>query len=45
MLWSLAVDGEAGVKHVLELLRAEIELGLALLGCRSPDAVGRAHVT
>jgi isopentenyl diphosphate isomerase/L-lactate dehydrogenase-like FMN-dependent dehydrogenase len=44
MLWGLAVDGEAGVRHVLELLRAEIELGLALLGCRSPAEVTRAHV-
>jgi isopentenyl diphosphate isomerase/L-lactate dehydrogenase-like FMN-dependent dehydrogenase len=44
MLWGLAVDGEAGVRHVLELLRAEIELGLALLGCCSPADVTRAHV-
>jgi isopentenyl diphosphate isomerase/L-lactate dehydrogenase-like FMN-dependent dehydrogenase len=44
MLWGLAVDGEAGVRHVLELLRAEIELGLALLGCCSPGEVNRAHV-
>jgi isopentenyl diphosphate isomerase/L-lactate dehydrogenase-like FMN-dependent dehydrogenase len=44
MLWALAVDGEAGVRHVLELLRAEIELGLALLGCCSPADVTRAHV-
>ena len=44
MVWGLAVDGERGVAHVLELLRAEIELGLALLGCRSPAEVTRAHV-
>jgi isopentenyl diphosphate isomerase/L-lactate dehydrogenase-like FMN-dependent dehydrogenase len=44
MLWALAVDGEAGVTHVLELLRAEIELGLALLGCTAPYEVTRAHV-
>jgi isopentenyl diphosphate isomerase/L-lactate dehydrogenase-like FMN-dependent dehydrogenase len=44
MLWALAVDGEAGVTHVLELLRAEIELGLALLGCTSPREVTPAHV-
>jgi isopentenyl diphosphate isomerase/L-lactate dehydrogenase-like FMN-dependent dehydrogenase len=44
MLWGLAVDGEAGVRHVLELLRAEVELGLALLGCCSPADVTRAHV-
>jgi isopentenyl diphosphate isomerase/L-lactate dehydrogenase-like FMN-dependent dehydrogenase len=45
MVWGLAVNGEAGVAHVLSLMRAEIELGLALLGCRSPAEVTRAHVT
>jgi isopentenyl diphosphate isomerase/L-lactate dehydrogenase-like FMN-dependent dehydrogenase len=40
----LAVGGEAGVAGVLELLRAEIELGLGLLGCVSPDQVTRGHV-
>jgi 4-hydroxymandelate oxidase len=40
----LAVGGEAGVAHVLELFRGEIELGLALLGCTSPDQVSRSHV-
>jgi len=40
----LAVGGEAGVSHVLSLLREEIELGLALLGCTRPEEVGRAHV-
>ncbi len=44
MLWALAADGEAGVRHVLELLREEVELGLALLGCSSPADVTRAHV-
>jgi isopentenyl diphosphate isomerase/L-lactate dehydrogenase-like FMN-dependent dehydrogenase len=44
MLWALAVDGEAGVRHLLELLRAEVELGLALLGCSSPADVARSHV-
>jgi isopentenyl diphosphate isomerase/L-lactate dehydrogenase-like FMN-dependent dehydrogenase len=40
----LAVDGEAGVLDVLTKLRDEIELGLALLGCTSPDGVTRSHV-
>jgi 4-hydroxymandelate oxidase len=44
ILWGLAVDGEAGVRRVLELLRAEVELALRLLGCPAPDAVTRAHV-
>jgi isopentenyl diphosphate isomerase/L-lactate dehydrogenase-like FMN-dependent dehydrogenase len=43
-LWGLAVAGAEGVQRVLELLRAEIELGLVLLGCASPEAVSRAHV-
>ena len=43
-IWGLAVDGEAGVRHVLTLLRDEIALTLALLGCTRPDEVGRAHV-
>jgi isopentenyl diphosphate isomerase/L-lactate dehydrogenase-like FMN-dependent dehydrogenase len=40
----LAVDGEQGVASVLELLRAEIELTLGLLGCTSPDEVTRGHI-
>ena len=43
-LWGLAVDGEDGVRRVLELLRAEVELALRLLGCATPSAVTRAHV-
>ncbi|HEX4110589.1 MAG TPA: alpha-hydroxy acid oxidase [Solirubrobacteraceae bacterium] len=43
-LWGLTVDGEAGARRVLELLREEIALGLTLLGCRSPAEVTRAHV-
>ena len=38
------LEGEAGVASVLTILRNEIELGLALLGCTSPDQVGRSHV-
>jgi isopentenyl diphosphate isomerase/L-lactate dehydrogenase-like FMN-dependent dehydrogenase len=41
---ALAVDGEAGVAHALSLLSDEITLGLALLGCTSPEQVTRAHV-
>jgi isopentenyl diphosphate isomerase/L-lactate dehydrogenase-like FMN-dependent dehydrogenase len=44
MLWGLAVAGEEGVADVLRLLRDEIGLGLALLGCPSPADVSRAHV-
>jgi isopentenyl diphosphate isomerase/L-lactate dehydrogenase-like FMN-dependent dehydrogenase len=44
ILWGLASGGEEGVARVLELLRAEVERGLKLLGCRSPAEVTRAHV-
>jgi isopentenyl diphosphate isomerase/L-lactate dehydrogenase-like FMN-dependent dehydrogenase len=43
-LWGLAAAGEAGAREVLEHLGAEVESGLALLGCTRPDQVGRAHV-
>lgn len=43
-LWGLAAGGEAGVGRVLELLRAELELALALCGCASPAGLGRGHV-
>ena len=43
-LWGLAHDGEAGARRVLEFLRDEIELALALCGCTSPGEVSRAHV-
>ncbi len=44
VLWGLAVDGEAGARRVLELLRAELELALTLLGCPSPGDVRPEHV-
>ncbi len=43
-LWGLACDGEAGATRVLQLLRDEIELSLALCGCTSPEAVTLQHV-
>jgi isopentenyl diphosphate isomerase/L-lactate dehydrogenase-like FMN-dependent dehydrogenase len=43
-LWGLAVGGERGVRHVFELLREELALALAQVGCPSPAAVTRAHV-
>ena len=39
--WGLAVDGEAGARHVLELLRAELALDLLLCGLRNPGEVDR----
>lgn len=33
VLWGLAVGGEAGVTHVIEILRDELDLAMALSGC------------
>ncbi len=46
VLWGLAFDGSAGVQLVLETLRNELSLAMALSGCRSieeitPDLVAR----
>jgi 4-hydroxymandelate oxidase len=38
-LWGLAASGEQGVRQVLEILRAELELALALAGCPDVDHV------
>ncbi|HPF25148.1 MAG TPA: alpha-hydroxy acid oxidase [Steroidobacteraceae bacterium] len=38
-LWGLTVGGEAGVRHVLNLLRAEFDIAMALAGCESLAAV------
>jgi L-lactate dehydrogenase (cytochrome)/(S)-mandelate dehydrogenase len=39
-LYGLAAGGEAGVRSVLELLRAEIERDMILMGCPSVAALG-----
>lgn len=44
-MFGLAFGGDKGVQQVLEILREETENALALLGCRSPDEVTRAHVS
>ena len=43
-MFGLAVAGEDGVRHVLELLREELALTLCLLGCTSPRELTQAHV-
>jgi isopentenyl diphosphate isomerase/L-lactate dehydrogenase-like FMN-dependent dehydrogenase len=43
-LYGLAFGGSKGVQQVLDILRDEVENALALLGCRSPGEVTRAHV-
>ena len=43
-LWGLAAGGEMGAIRVLELLRSELELALALCGCASPDDLRMSHL-
>lgn len=44
VLYGLAVAGELGVRRVLSLLRAELELAMALAGCASLRDVGPALI-
>lgn len=39
VLWALATGGEDGVVALLEAIRADLDLALALCGCRSPAEV------
>jgi 4-hydroxymandelate oxidase len=41
VLWGLAVDGEAGVRKALGMLRAELDLAMALCGCPTVGAITR----
>jgi 4-hydroxymandelate oxidase len=41
ILWGLAVDGEAGVRRVLELLHAEFDQTMGLCGCRNTGEITR----
>lgn len=43
-LWGLAVAGEQGVARVLELLRAEIDLDMALAGRPTIDCIDRTLI-
>jgi len=39
VLWGLSADGENGVSHVLEILRKEFDLAMALCGCAKIDDI------
>ena len=41
ILWGLAIGGEAGVKYVLEMMRQEFDLAMALSGCPTLTAITR----
>ncbi|KAL2930617.1 (S)-2-hydroxy-acid oxidase GLO1 [Bienertia sinuspersici] len=44
VVFSLAVHGQAGVQKVLEMLRDEFELTMALNGCRTVEEITRNYV-
>ncbi len=44
VLWALAAGGQPGVERAIAILRAELEITLALLGAPSVADVTRAHV-
>jgi isopentenyl diphosphate isomerase/L-lactate dehydrogenase-like FMN-dependent dehydrogenase len=43
-LWGLGVGGQSGVARVLEMLRVEVELAMALCGCPAVEDVTPRHV-
>ncbi|KAJ9672786.1 hypothetical protein PVL29_026136 [Vitis rotundifolia] len=44
VVFSLAAEGEAGVRKALQMLREEFELTMALSGCRSLKEITRDHI-
>uniref|UniRef100_M4CBH1 (S)-2-hydroxy-acid oxidase n=1 Tax=Brassica campestris TaxID=3711 RepID=M4CBH1_BRACM len=45
VVFSLAAEGEDGVRKVLQMLRDEFELTMALSGCRTLSEITRNHIT
>ncbi len=44
ILWGLAVNGAEGVHEVLEILRQELAMSMALCGCPSVASIGAHHL-
>jgi 4-hydroxymandelate oxidase len=44
MLWGLAVDGENGARKVLQILKKELDLAMALCGCRNVKEISRSLI-
>jgi 4-hydroxymandelate oxidase len=40
-VWGLAIGGQDGVSHMLELLRAEMKISMQLMGCSSVQNLDR----
>ncbi|MGZ8371027.1 MAG: L-lactate dehydrogenase [Caulobacteraceae bacterium] len=43
-IWALGARGQAGVEHVLDIIRAEMKVALALTGCADVNAVSRDNL-
>lgn len=43
-MFSLAAEGEAGVRKVLQMMKEEFELTMALSGCTSLKEITRNHI-
>lgn len=37
ILWGLAYDGETGVRKVIDILKSELDMAMALSGCNRLD--------
>jgi len=44
VIWGLAADGENGVRSVLEILRRELHLAMALCGCDSVKKINKDFI-
>ncbi len=45
VLWGLAYDGENGVREVLQILKKEFDLAMALCGCSSVNGISKELIT
>ena len=43
-LFGLAAGGQKGVEHALGLLKSEVELTMALMGCNSVSRISREYI-
>ena len=44
VIFGLAAKGEYGVRQVIQMLKDELEITMALAGCRSVKDITRRHV-